>query len=737
MLTQTSSVAKVLSQNATSFFIPPYQRAYAWGRPEIERFFTDISRIVDSELNPKQTDKIEHFFGTLVLRNEDLGFSSRSIIVDGQQRLTSTLLFVIALRDLEKDEEKRRQITNMYLKNPQSSYDSHIKLKQVTQDWDAYKALVVGGELVNDSKVTRAYQLFVRLITDKKRLTPEVRTEHFLIALNRLNVAAIFLDERPHKGEDPQVIFETLNSLGKPLTLADLVRNFVLLSIGSEEQTELYEEHWHPKIEGVLEEDTSDFLRDFLQHKTNAWQKSVTDGNTKELYYSFKEYFEGNFDNRREFVKDVIKYVRPYLWIIRVEHEDKITYSAEENKEIRELLRNIFHDIKGDAFKPLVLGLLYYHQYGEEGVKLSDSQLIESLLAIRTYLIRRRLLGISQGENRNIVLLCNRIPEIASGSVTMLRMLAELQKRLRLPRDYEVEQQLRAMDFYNYRKYPKFVLGKIEEHCSKVAVDFRSSKISIEHLMPRRLTDEWRKELGENYEEVHHKYLHNIGNLILTEFNGEMGNKPFSAKKERLKESNLGYRLDVLSNEKWDEESILEHQEVMIERFLKTFPLPEEYNRMELRPVELLEVTDVSPLDDGAVDVVRGRLPKSLTILGESFEVRSWQAVLLAFLKYVKEHSPNDLQYFVQVQEELFWRNDMFIKWSRLRERFEEEKIAFRKRYKTLEGQLWNRVEPLLDETLFVHVNISSTTCVRRLATMMEKLYLGEDDVVVKLKEKK
>ena len=117
MKTESHSINDVLAKNATSFFIPPFQRAYAWGRPEIERFFNDIKRIVHSELDPNQHDKLEHFFGTLVIKEEKSGFANKSVVVDGQQRLTTTLLFLIALRDLETDEEKQEFITNSYLTN--------------------------------------------------------------------------------------------------------------------------------------------------------------------------------------------------------------------------------------------------------------------------------------------------------------------------------------------------------------------------------------------------------------------------------------------------------------------------------------------------------------------------------------------------------------------------------------------------------------------------------------------
>jgi len=299
MKTESHSINDVLAKNATSFFIPPFQRAYAWGRPEIERYFSDISRIIESELDDKQHDKLEHFFGTVVIKEEKAGFANKSVVVDGQQRLTTTLLFLIALRDSETDQFKKDFINQNYLTNNASSFQDKIKLKQVTKDWDSYRALVNKTE-PNPGVISIAYDLLKKLINNKKRRNSQVGFEQYIIAIQRMNVAVIFLDERPFKGEDPQIIFETLNSLGKPLTLSDLVRNFVLLNMESDKQSDIYEKIWHPKIEEILYENTSKFFRDYLQYKTASSLKVVSDNNTKELYQQFKDFVDSDFVTRAQ-----------------------------------------------------------------------------------------------------------------------------------------------------------------------------------------------------------------------------------------------------------------------------------------------------------------------------------------------------------------------------------------------------------------------------------------------------
>ena len=411
MQTETHSIHDILAKNATSFFIPPFQRAYAWGKTEIERYFSDIIRIINSELDTAQSDKLEHFFGTLVIKEEKAGFVNKSIVVDGQQRLTTTLLFLIALRDNEPNKENRGFITDTYLTHNASSFQDKIKLKQVSKDWDAYRALI-NGTSVKPGIIKNAYDIFTKLIANIKISRPEITLEKYIVAIQRLNVAVIFLDERPFKGEDPQIIFETLNSLGKPLTLSDLIRNYVLLNMDCAHQAIMYETIWYPKIELQLAGSTSDFFRDFLQYKKSTSIKVVSDNNTKEIYANFKNFVEESYANHKAFIDDIVKYVKLYTWIIQAEITDTISPDKIKDSQIKELLRNIFHDIKTEAFKPFILGLLYYHQNQTSTIIFSDDNFIAILQIIRTYLIRRRIARLTQGENKNIVLLCNRIHDL-------------------------------------------------------------------------------------------------------------------------------------------------------------------------------------------------------------------------------------------------------------------------------------------------------------------------------------
>lgn len=616
MKTSNSSIFEALSLNNTSFFIPPYQRAYSWGKEQINRFFDDVMRLVQSEQDPMQKDKQQHFFGTLVYKWEGQGsFAKRQVIIDGQQRLTTTLIFCIALRDLSTDQEEKQNITNTLLINEKSTFKDKIKLKQVTSDWDAYGALVMGGKPV-PGKITDAYNLFIRLLR-KQLENDDITAEHFITALQRINVAIIELSEEPYKGEDPQVIFETLNSLGKPLSLSDLIRNYILLGMPSDQQTTIYDEVWQPKIEQPLgevgEEYTSRFFRDYLQCKKKKSYKVVSDNNTKELYYQFKEYVECTFDSKKDFIRDIESYVPCYLNIVEPKYYTPVSPNKEDDQTIKELLHNIFHDISSEAFKPFVLELLHMRQCSNSNTTICDTLLIESLESIRTYLIRRRVVKLTQAENKNIPTLTSYLPAIASGETSLIKILSNLFYRLRLPNDKEIRETLERLAFYkDVSSYSKFILGEMEKHQAKVSVDFHDPLVTIEHIMPQTLNEVWRSELGEEHaEEIHQHYLHNIGNLILTEFNGEMGNKSFADKKARLATSNIGYSYDICQYERWSEESILDHQDRMISLFLDTFSLPDEYKQTNNWKDDSDQKTEsvIYPFD-GSLGWAKGTKPK-------------------------------------------------------------------------------------------------------------------------------
>lgn len=722
---QRSNLKDLVAKNVTSFYIPPYQRAYAWKKAEITRFFRDLCRIIESELDQECRDKLEHFFGTLVVKNEPVGIAgTRTIIIDGQQRVTTGLILLMAVRDLISDPESQKLITDTYLVNPSSTFEDKIKLKQVTKDWDAYRALVLGHPMIPGA-VTEAYKTFRRLLSDYCAGDERVSLKHFILALGRVNVAVIILDERAYKGEDPQIIFETLNSLGRPLTFSDLIRNFILLNMSSQKQTEAYEKVWYPKIEEPLGESTSSFLRDYLQLKLATSLKSISDSNTKELYQQFKDYATDNWESRDELMTDIVDNIDCYRFII----DPDFTGSVSTDPRVKELTRNIFQDIGTEAFKPLVLGLLHHHCHSGH----NEARLLSLLTDIRTYLIRRRVLKLTKAENKAIPRLCKRIEEIYSGNISLIDLLSSQMYQLRMPNDIEIRSTLESLNFYKeLTRYAKLILGKIEEHRTKVSVDFRDPKITIEHIMPQTITDSWREELGEEADEIHARYLHNIGNLILTEFNVEMSNTSFENKKKRLEDSSLIYRKDIISKKRWTLESILSHRSVMIDAFLDTFSLPEKYRKGENWKSLSQLLTDFSPLESGIHRLLAGEKPISIRLDDVTVPVHSWQEVFLYFIRLVTRERTT-LQYLRENQCRLYGRADALLTWEELRQIPGLIQKGYHKNYA---GEYAFQASDPAEDDVFVHINISSNTCILRIAKTMEDLHMSKDSVSITIQKK-
>lgn len=722
MQAQVHSISNVLSLTATSFFIPPFQRAYAWGKTEIERYFSDIKKILQYKDKPKQ---LEHFFGTLVVKSEINGFDNIYKIIDGQQRLTTTLIFLIALRDnLTTDNNEINHINQTYL----FTSNGNIKLTPVIKDYENYQALV-NKQITKPSIIKTAYDIFCNLINDYKKQFSEVILQDFIYAIKKLNVAVIFLEEDPFKGEDPQIIFETLNSLGKPLTLSDLIRNYVLLNFPADKQTKIYETLWFPKIEQPLGDKSSEFFRDFLQYKTQKLLKVVSNNSTKEIYAEFKSFVAEHYNNHDEFVNDIILYVPLYKLIIT---EENYNNEVIKNKEAIELLRNIFWDIKSEAFKPFVLGMLFYYN----NKKLSDNILIDSLKTIRTYLIRRRIMKLTLGENKTIPTLSKFVDDLANKKITMLELLTNLAFATRFPNDAEVRKKLTETPLYEESKsYIKFIFGKIEKHNTKVSVNFRDPKITIEHIMPQKLTEDWQNMLGENFEDIHKEYLHNIGNLILTEFNSEMGNKPFDEKQIKLKKSNLNFRNEILNAKKWSKLEIKNHQGKMIDDFLTVFDLPQQFqlssNWNQIVKDQVFN-DEISPLDDEASTIVTGSKPKSIIIDDQIFKVSNWQDVLITFLKFIRDDDNFGLDTIFNNQTKIFGKKDGIIIWEKLEQKIQHREDV-KNRYKSFDGLFSYKIKNIKNNELFININISAKNCIEIIANIMNEFDINEDFVKISI----
>ena len=547
MIPQDSKLLNMLSNNDVTFFIPPYQRNYEWNDDQCKVFLDDVLKTYRSNVNGKNT---EHFFGSITYFQTESAFGqpSKLVLIDGQQRITTTMLFLVALRDLLGKKDLGEFIDSKYLKNNNVKGDIEykVKLKQVETDWIAYKNIILSEELSEKEKnsaVYRNYRYFYNKLSD---LIEEGFDLTAIIekGLNKFSVITIELQPDKNAWENPQEIFESMNSLGKPLSLADLVRNYLLLGLDADTQSFLYNQYWM-HIEKVIPGQVSSFIRDYMQaHEKKPFLKA-TETNYKELYGLFKRIFAE--ENAKELLRDLSESATIYSQII----PGGSTGEKVIDTEIQDLAR-----LNTTTVYSFLLVLLKAWKQGE----FHTPDIVNILNAFKIYCLRRRLIALSAAENKNFPLLAARIPELAKAPdkrTKMFEILSKQESNLRLPNDIEISRYVENMNFYNFR-YCKFYLSLVEEKITKSRPDQADENLQIEHIMPRKLDDQWKSELGDDYETIHQEYVNTIGNLTLIRHNQELGNKPF-AEKKKLYEEKAGLQIaktEIINQEHWNEDTI-------------------------------------------------------------------------------------------------------------------------------------------------------------------------------------
>lgn len=351
-----------LSSNDVTFFIPPYQRNYEWSNAICRVLLSDVQKTAISNASGKQ---IEHFFGSIVYVVEDTGFGTpdRYILTDGQQRITTVMLLLTALRDSIEDKVRQDYIQSRFLQNERAEGESEykIKLKQVETDWEAYKGLVLRQPIApkfQNSAVYRNYQLFKK---ELRALTEEEKWNLLQYGLTKFSIIAIQLQPDKNPWENPQEIFESMNSLGKPLSLADLVRNYLLMGKSSKEQATLYSQYWL-QLERLLPGRLSGFIRDWMQADQHRSFKVANENNYKELYAQFKEIVQGRSVER--IFEEFVVFSVPYSYIAEL--------SSTGNSQIDQLIADL------NVIGKLVLPTRFWRSYWDAGWTPSSRTLMWS-----------------------------------------------------------------------------------------------------------------------------------------------------------------------------------------------------------------------------------------------------------------------------------------------------------------------------------------------------------------------
>ena len=490
------------------FVIPIYQRTYSWQLAQCDQLLKDIIRI-------SKDDNLQgHFLGSIVYFQEDIHTISdvpKLLVIDGQQRLTTVSLLILALAHFLKNnpvelDTNANKLFNYYLLNSDEDNDLRYKLMLTRGDKQSYINLL--NEIPQEdtmNRVTENYKFFASRINE----------ENVKVIYNgvlRLFIVDVALEKDK---DNPQLIFESINSTGLDLSQADLIRNYVLMGQEIDLQTKLYENYWFPMEQTFGNEYSTrfdGFMRDYLSVKTGKIPR------IGEVYEEFKLYI--NSDRSSESIEENVKDTFNFA-----NHYSKIVLRKEKDKDLQEMFSNILK-LKVDVAYPFILPVYNDYVHG----LVSKDDFISILKLVESYVFRRAICGIPTNSlNKTFGNLYKSVnTENYRESVQASFQLLDSYKRF--PDDTEFEKEIISKDVYNFRSR-NYLLSKLENFKRKEFVNV--DEYTIEHILPQNqnLSEEWQNMLGEEWQDIQKKYLHTLGNLTLTGYNSEMSDHPFARKK--------------------------------------------------------------------------------------------------------------------------------------------------------------------------------------------------------------
>ncbi len=526
------------------FFIPIYQRLYSWKKEQCKQLWDDIIKIGG---NNKMNG---HFIGSILYVLDDNTHSSPLLIIDGQQRLTTITLLLIALRNHLSEEveilEKfsRKKIENRYLINRDEDGDKKFRLILSESDKDTLLSLIDKNKRKPSEpsvKIVENFELFEKWISENTD-----KLETIFKGLEKLMIVWIALEKGK---DDPQLIFESMNSKGIELTQADLIRNYIIMETEVEKQKDFYNQYWRAMEENFKQNETlfNRFVRHYLTIKTGEIP------NIKKVYEAFKDYQQKEGVKIENLLKDLQKYCGYFC---------QIAFKKEADKEDLNKALSFLVDLEMDVVYPLLLEL--YSDYSD-GV-LSKQDFIPIIYLTESYLCRRAVCGLGpSGLNKIFASFTKKINKDQYLESIEAHFLSLEKTTGKFPKDSEFRDSLITIDFYKLKKN-KYFLERLENFDTKEPVD--TQKCNIEHIMPQTLTPKWERDLGENFKAIHEKYLHTIGNLTLTGYNSEYSNNSFQEKRDMengFKQSSLKLNQSLKDLEVFGEKEIKERANNLVD----------------------------------------------------------------------------------------------------------------------------------------------------------------------------
>lgn len=586
------------------YILPHFQREYSWEKENWQTLFSDVQAIYES-YDPEEEP--EHFMGTLVVINDGTrnGTISAFKLVDGQQRLTTISLLLCALfrQTREHHPELAKKIQKL-LTNPDEQGEYYFKLLPTTKYGDraAYTAILLGEESMpkTESRIPEAFDFLFEQLGNRLK-TGEVDPSKYFIALtNCLQVVFINLDQK----ERPFEIFESLNAKAKPLSPADLVRNYIAMRLPEAKQEDIFNKYW-AKIDDLLQEkrtvgksrlgELTAFLRHYLAMLTGTLP------NERHVYERFRDRMEKEFRDHSDFVSELAnlyRFATYYDHLLRPENES--------DKLVREQVIRL-NTLEVSTAYPFLLSM--YDAWKQE--TLSNADMLSGLQLLENYLVRRYLAG----EQTNYL---NKMFPTLWPLLDPTQFAQSLRQALltkNYPSDSKIKQSVYTEGLYKgnqVKEKTALILDTVNRHLSKGsgAVTVLDSAPTIEHIMPQTLGDAWKKYLGANWDEIYREYLDTLGNLTLVtqEWNTSLSNEPFEKKRSRLADHGLRINSEYFSNStpKWDEKGIRARADYLTGKIIEIWPM---FGEIPASPVG------------------RSTTPRLLTILGVIYRVETWRDV--------------------------------------------------------------------------------------------------------------
>lgn len=683
MRAEPEKLIDLMFDNKRQYQIPVYQRNYDWKKDNCLELFNDILFAYDNERS--------HFLGTIVqVQQEEEGGIKRFIIIDGQQRTTSIYLLLKALYDSCNMESIKEEIESLlFNKSAAKEFGKEekykLKLKPIKSDNEQFLLLMYDKleEMDKTSNIYINYNYFKELVSNSIKQGRDIK--NIKKGLEYLEIVMISLKEPE---DDPQVIFERINSTGEDLKLSDLIRNYLLMTDSKME--ELYENYWLPVETLVGRDKINDYFNVYIVF-------AISEANEQNAYQQFKKYAHSL--SHETILKDLKRYSKYYHVFIT----DDTNYS----KKINYLLAG-YRYLKQSTIFPF-----FFSVFDDFEKRIIDEDTLCSVLKFfLNYTLRRVVCGVPSNSLRGLYkTLYKRIFNDEKKKLDYLNSIYNFMAAIPstkdvVPNDTTFKDRLINENIYKNRNVCKYILAILENgFCSMKETVMIDSKITIEHIMPQNKDNKfWQKEIGSNFTSIYDHYVHTLGNLTLTGYNGELSDKPFIDKVKDLNNFSKFSILnsDIIDKEHWNEKTIEARANRLSDKLVKDLILPDNF-----KSISKLQIKERYSLVDDAN--ITGTKPSYFIFMGERYDVSTYSDMLIKIMEILYTLYQEQIS---ELAKENFIINNS-----------EKPCISYNK-------DLLRHCRELNNTGIYLETNYSANTIIKVLKVFFDKLSLEYDEFV-------